>query len=220
MRKKVDESAIDSYREKDEEYQNLIDRINMAYGSDPLLTKDALKEMVSNTEREIKYGKPREDDMILDEAGKPIMDKYDLYKNITMFIFIAALGLLNISNIGMYAFGTVFFIAGYCVGFSVPMAGVIFLFSHGITGLCIMTVSTIGKIFENPIMQDNPQNIYIYLGACILIALFATLTTVKKNLKLFSPGKEPKISTITGMYMVYFILIALLPKLLPFIYNL
>ena len=218
------QSSIHQYPEADIEYQELLERLNKAYKKDHILVKDSLREMIASTEREIRFPNKKgyydDEDMYNSPDGQPVMNKYEIYRCITMLLFIAAIGLFNVKNIGMYFGGMVFFAAGLLIAFTTPAVGIIFLFSHGMTGLGLMTGALIGDILTSPIMQDNPQNIYIYFGICIMIALAGTLITIRKNLQLYPKGKAPSNPFIISFYMIYFILIAILPRILPFIYNL
>lgn len=210
---------VDKYMLDDKEYQSLVKKLEKRYEQDPVLVKDSLREMIRSIDREIKHGK-QEEYVSMDDGTQIPLTKEELYKYITMLIFIAAIGLLNIPGIGMYIFGFVFFAAGLNVGMFVPAFGIIFLFSHGMTGLGLMCSALIGDAINSPLMQDNPQNLYIYLGICILVGLFATLSAIKLNLGIMTKGKSPSVLTIAGAYMIMLLMVALFPKLMPFIYSL
>lgn len=85
-------------------------------------------------------------------------------ENLWMGIFIVIIALLGIvailKNDGegvMYYFGMIFFIAGYFVGIKVPAFGIIFLFSHGMTGLGIMLAA-----LSDTQMNDFPIDLKVF----------------------------------------------------------
>lgn len=107
-----------------------------------------------------------------------INDKKVSKKVLVGGLFAAYILLVGITNIGygmdyfmMYVFGTAFFLAGLFVGMYVPVFGIIFLFSHGCTGLGIMCLTKITQILSNPIMTDNPGNLknLLILGSGLII---------------------------------------------------
>ncbi len=222
MKNKDSLDYAESYMLEDKEYQTLVDKIEDRYAKNPILVKDSMKEMIHSIDRELKFGKKEEEpEYIQTDSGVQLpLTKEQLYKYITMLFFIAAIGLFNIKSIGMYIFGLIFFLAGFNIGLFVPGAGIIFLFSHGMTGLGMMCAGLVGDAINSPLMQDNPQNLYIYLGVCILIGLFATLSTIKYNLGIITNGKKPSLFMIVWAYIIMFLLVALFPKVMPFIYSL
>ncbi len=222
MKNKDSLDYAESYMLEDKEYQTLVDKIEDRYAKNPILVKDSMKEMIHSIDRELKFGKKEEEpEYIQTDSGVQLpLTKEQLYKYITMLFFIAAIGLFNIKSIGMYIFGLIFFLAGFNIGLFVPGAGIIFLFSHGMTGLGMMCAGLVGDAINSPLMQDNPQNLYIYLGVCILIGLFATLSTIKFNLGIITNGKKPSLFMIVWAYIIMFLLVALFPKVMPFIYSL
>ena len=137
-------------------------------------------------------------------------EKFDSFALIILFIIIALLGLFNLfSNElgGLYYGGLIFFIAGYLINLSAEHMTLIFLFSHGITGLCLMTVPIIYPIIDSPIMSDNPVGIYIWLGLIvftfILATIFAILYDFVEYFRLKNHAKLiPLIIYLIGIVMV------------------
>ncbi len=85
-------------------------------------------------------------------------------------------------NVGLYLFGTVFFFAGIFIGLYVPYFGLVFLFSHGISGLVMMESTFLGNIINSPQMSDNPIVMQALLGLNILILVVATVLVIIQNL--------------------------------------
>ena len=118
------------------------------------------------------------------------VSRKDIFKNMDwqtlsmaiVIIIILLIGLINIDVCLIYYGGLAFFFAGFFIGLYVKGFGLLFLLSHGCTGLFVATISIIESIFSNPLLSDNPINIYIYLGICLLILLFAIILTIFHNL--------------------------------------
>ena len=70
----------------------------------------------------------------------------------------------------MYVFGFIFFVAGMLVGTFVPGFGVIFLFSHGLTGLSLMIESLDIKDYTM-LLSDAPK-FYTTILTILIVGLF------------------------------------------------
>ena len=146
-------------------------------------------------------------------------DKFIAYFMLVSFA-ILCLGFFNISTIGIYFFGFVFFIAGLCVClFTGEKFGIIFLFSHGCTGLAVMIGSLLGvEFFNNPLFQDNPVNLIVYLvivglilfGAIVYTIYLALIGSNKNNYKVFIP---------LCFYGLSLLLIGIFPYIISLVYN-
>jgi hypothetical protein len=169
------------------------------------------------------YGEPEEEEtdwgLINNSNSKAIL--------IGSIIIILLVGLLplktgDVESIPFYYFGFIFFIAGFFIGTSIPGFGIIFLFSHGMTGLGLMTVPTLLNIINNPYMTDNPKNIYIYLGViCVLFAVAVIKTIIDSLNKLknisFSYKKTNKKNQ--AIIILLFTVGIVLVEVLPFIVD-
>ena len=131
---------------------------------------------------------------------------YDILFFCLLSIMIVLIGFLNFSNIGLFLFGFVFFITGLLIGFNEKIFGIIFLFSHGMTGLCIMETALLGDILNSPIFSDYPIKIYIYLGIIVFIfvisLIFSILYNLSDNLKKYKYLK----CIILFLYLIMFLL--------------
>lgn len=106
--------------------------------------------------------------------NKKIVLDISKYSHILLLIFVCfailVLGLFNIDQYVLYVGGFIFFVVGMLIGTFVPGFGIIFLFSHGLTGLYFMINSLSIKEYA-VILTDLPifYTIVIYI---IVIALF------------------------------------------------
>lgn len=169
------------------------------------------------------YGEPEEEEadwgLINNSNSKAIL--------IGSIIIILLVGLLplklgDIECIPFYYFGFIFFIAGFFIGTSIPGFGIIFLFSHGMVGLGLMTGPTLLNIINNPYMTDNPKNIYIYLGViCVLfaVAVIKTIIDSIKNLKNISnTSRYVKVKNQAIIILLFTVGIVMV-QIMPFIID-
>lgn len=122
----------------------------------------------------------------------------------------------NASSLMMYIFGVIFFLVGIFVGLEVTVFGLIFLFSHGGSGLAIMILSLFGmgdssdfnQIFNNPVFTDGgiPKNMLIYLCVLALVFISAIIYTIFHNL---SPTLKQNKKHMIRILLLYFIAILL-----------
>ena len=129
----------------------------------------------------------------------------------------------------MYLFGCLFFFAGLAVGFSVPGFGLIFLFTHGGTGLAVMICSLLGsfdsndsiieKIFNNPALTDGgmQNNMYMYLYLIGALFVTALVYTILYNLSPKLKENKIHIVVILAIFFVGILLVGLLPRIFGFI---
>lgn len=86
------------------------------------------------------------------------------------------------SMIPIYYFGLIFFFAGfYAGGYGPKVFGLIFLFSHGGTGLSLMIYSLCKDYFNNPRFTDAPY-FMTYVAIVAFIILLATAFVFVCNL--------------------------------------
>lgn len=128
-------------------------------------------------------------------------------------IFILVIGFINPQSFGMYLFGFVFFLAGNLVGYFVDKFGLIFLFSHGVTGICMMVASQIGSIISSPIMEDLPRVQYIYLVFNIVLFVAGVITVVLCNLSKTIRNRKETILIMMSIYAIAFLMVIIFPKI-------
>ena len=150
-------------------------KINDAYIKDNNFAKDIIKDYC-----DIFEGKNKNKRININ-LGKNV----ELLALICSCFMILLLGLFRINTFPMYFFGWIFFVAGMLVGMYVPVFGIIFLFSHGMTGFFLMLNFLDIKDYL-VYVSDSPTAV-IYLLIAVLIFLFvagiifAILHSFKKN---------------------------------------
>lgn len=99
-----------------------------------------------------------------------------------MHIIMGILGLTALENFLIFLFGFAFFAAGFAVGSSSDSQGgnLIFLFSHGLTGLIIMIGSVIGSSIE--LYLSNKLYLTLFLLG-VISCLFGIFNVVISCLK-------------------------------------
>lgn len=148
----------------------------------------------------------------------------DIFIMVSAFLIMALLGLFVVNkpevDVEMYYGGLIFFVAGVLIGLFVQYFGIIFLFSHGLTGLGIMVNSLCKDVFNSSLMSDNPRNLYIYLGIVFLILLSGFVTTILYNVsRKFKEIQHFKTLPIL-LFLVGLIGLVIFPYISNFIYHL
>ena len=160
--------------------------------------------------------------MISDKKNESIMKSFQKgLKEISFFpafivimvILTSLIGLFQIQNYGLYFFGEIFFFAGLGIGLFVPGFGLIFLVSHGGSGLSLMIGALMGDVLNSSIWTDNPVKLYFYLGVMIAILIVAVVFTIFHNLS-FSVRKNQKVFYIIAILLLIVLLMA---GILPYI---
>ena len=101
----------------------------------------------------------------------------------TFCILIFLLGIFS-PNPVFYFFGYIFFLAGYFSTFYAGNIGLVFLFSHGMTGLCFMEGSIIFNAFTHPLLSDGFNPIILYFIGSIIILILAIILCILIVLKV------------------------------------
>lgn len=145
----------------DNRFNLYLAQITDAFLRDPVGTKEVINRCMDN----VNYEKQKNSNMI----------NVDKYAHILLLIFVCigilALGLFNLEEFPMYAFGFVFFVAGMLVGTFVPGFGAIFLVSHGLTGLGLM-IGALNIEDYTTILSDTPK-FYGFILFILVVGLFA-----------------------------------------------
>jgi len=136
---------------------------------------------------------------------------------LSLIILLEGLLILTIDgNIYMYYFGFVFFMAGYFIGISEKGFGLIFLFSHSVTGMGLMIASML-NVFNNPLLTDLSTIEYCYL--IIALSLFIIATTYVIIYNLSWKIKEIKYSKYIPLviYIIGFLMVGLFNIIIKYI---
>lgn len=172
--------------------------------------------------------------MIIDHEVDYIISKYGTERKVdpkklkkfmfvTFVILCALLGLVNAFNsnidmdISLYYFGILFFLAGLFVGLSFKSFGLIFLFTHGGTGLGLMLIPIIKNLELKMYLTDNPTFLLIYLRIIIIAIILAIILTVLYNLNDRLKDNIKIYSLIFILYLIAITMVVFLPKLLPYL---
>ena len=101
-----------------------------------------------------------------------------------MFVIIGFISLilclLAKMEIGMLLFGFVFFLAGFFIGLFVPKFGLIFLLSHGLSGVFLIFADT--GVFSNPVLSDGFSYLSLMIYSGIILIVCGFITTFIYNL--------------------------------------
>lgn len=139
----------------DNRYKECLNKIDKYFKSNPDITINELEKTIYN----IEYNVLTKDSNV---TSKKILDVDIVWiYRVAFVIIVLAIGLVDIINNsfdGTYYFGASFFLAGLFIGLSTKGVGLIFLLSHGGTGLGIMLVPTILNILKSPLMSDLANN--------------------------------------------------------------
>ncbi len=189
------------------EFDSEIEKLRVLYNEKPTETINEINKAIIN---------------LKNETNEDVPEKKYSRRAVISGLFAVCIFLISITNINygseqfmMYFFGTVFFLAGLFVGLNVPVFGIIFLFSHGGTGLGIMCFTKINKILQSPIMTDNPTNLQNLLVLGVGLIVIGIISTIFYNVSKKIRDKKYSLIIILAMFAIGIAII----QLLPMIYN-
>lgn len=132
---------------------------------------------------------------VLDHNNKDVLDKLGIYKDKDIFCLVMVYALIivfslfvlvpqYVENLGLFFFGFVFFVAGMQIGLGKDMKGfgLIFVFSHGGTGLGILLASLLMRRIDMNVLTDLSGNMKAYAFFTIALMIFSFLAIVIYNL--------------------------------------
>lgn len=189
------------------EFDSQIEKLRVLYNEKPTETINEINKAIIN---------------LKNETNEDVPEKKYSRRAVISGLFAVCIFLISITNINygseqfmMYFFGTVFFLAGLFVGLNVPVFGIIFLFSHGGTGLGIMCFTKINKILQSPIMTDNPTNLQNLLVLGVGLIVIGIISTIFYNVSKKIRDKKYSLLIILALFAIGIAII----QLLPMIYN-
>ena len=189
------------------EFDSEIEKLRVIYNEKPTETINEINKAIIN---------------LKNETNEDIPEKKYSRRAVISGLFAVCIFLISITNINygseqfmMYFFGTVFFLAGLFISLNVPVFGIIFLFSHGGTGLGIMCFTKINKILQSPIMTDNPTNLQNLLVLGVGLIVIGIISTIFYNVSKKIRDKKYSLLIILAMFAIGIAII----QLLPMIYN-
>lgn len=174
------------------------------YSTNPKSVSNA----VAKTVKELKKQKEGIKDIDIDVLSKVV------FAVVLFIIGIVRTALFGFEEdfVSLYICGMIFFIAGFFIGCYVKGIGIVFLFSHGMTGLGIMVGASILSLESlNPILSDLPHNLEIYFIVTALVLVVATITTIIHNLSDNFKANKMHIIYIMIMYAVGIGMLELFP---------
>ena len=197
----------------DNRYKECLNKIDKYYKSNHDITTNELEKTIYN----IEYNVLTKNSSI---GPKKILDIDIVWiYRVAFVIIVLAIGLVDILNNsfdGTYYFGAIFYLAGLFIGLNIKGVGLIFLLSHGGTGIGIMLVPTIINILKSPLMSDLANNNIMSILVIAFIAIvLAILMTVFYNLSDQFKNKNYSLPVILLLYMIGIVII----KIIPIIYN-
>lgn len=197
----------------DNRYKECLNKIDKYYKSNPDITTNELEKTIYN----IEYNVLTKNSNI---GPKKILDVDIVWiYRVAFVIIVLAIGLVDILNNsfdGTYYFGAIFYLAGLFIGLNIKGVGLIFLLSHGGTGIGIMLVPTIINILKSPLMSDLANNNIMSILVIAFIAIVvAILMTVFYNLSDQFKNKNYSLPVILLLFMIGIVII----KIIPIIYN-
>lgn len=187
------------------------EELEKLYGKNKELTEKEFNDFIKNLKRETNT-----DQDFLDKIG--IHTNKDIFYLVIIYIAIALFGCLMlipnyIEMLGVYLFGLVFFIAGIQIGFGKDTKGfgLIFVFSHGCSGLGIMLYSLLFERYSFLALSDltNNKRLYIYFTVAVLV--IALLSMVIYNLSDKLKIKYYNKILVLLLFAVVIFLVGMLP---------
>ena len=121
------------------------------------------------------------------------------------------IGLFNIKGCGAYYGGLIFFMAGVFIGLYVPYFGIVFLFSHGLVGLCMMIFGLCGNIFNILLTGDVNVSAYVIIAIAILVFITAFISVVLYNISNTFSSKMYAKNIIFLIYIIGLLIAGILP---------
>ena len=136
-----------------------------------------------------------------------------------LIIILLLLGLFSIStnseSMIMYYFGMVFFLAGFFIGTSQESKMVIiFLFSHGGTGIALMLGSLLYPIFDSPLLSDMPTKLIIVLIIILGLVLIAFILETIFNIAERFDTHKAYVPFLLGIFTTAVFIATFIPRLI------
>ena len=159
-----------------------------------------------------------------DNSNNNILDRLGISKNkdifflVLIYTLILIFGLIvfipyHINNIAVFFFGFVFFVAGMQIGLGTETKGfgLIFVFSHGGTGLGCIYTSLLMDRFNPDILTDLSSNMKIYLIATISLTIISFLAMTIYNLSDIISWRKMSKVVILLLFALSIFLVGMLP---------
>lgn len=138
-----------------------------------------------------------------------------IFKIVFAFIILLAglMGLINKSFDGIYYAGAIFFLSGIFVTLNDEKFNLIFLFSHGLTGLCLMLYVTVYMILKSPALTNSANSIMMYLIISIAMIIAGFISIVLYNLNYKFIDYKYSLPIILSLFLIGILMIKFLPTI-------
>lgn len=123
------------------------------------------------------------------------------------------MGLIDKSFDGTYYAGAIFFLSGIFITLNDDNFNLIFLFSHGFTGLCLMLYVTVYMILKSPALTDSANNITMYLIISIAMIITGFISTILYNLNYKVRDYKYSLPIILLLFLIGILMIKFLPTI-------
>lgn len=193
---------------EDLEFNNKINTLKHFYKKNPKATMNLLNKIV-NDESLYETENNNSKSTIINVINDIGLKKFLYIFLISCYVI---LGLIDFNF--LYFFGIVFFLAGYFVTINGKGAGIVFLFSHGLTGYGIMIYSIISNEFYRHFFEDMSHAGMIYLIILAILAVIGLFILIFYSLSK-TLRKNQNIPLIS---FTLFLMVLCMIKILPFIY--
>ena len=192
------------------------EQIEKIYEKNPNYVVDELNKMIKKSETEKYKEKSFLDKLFPDKDKELVLSVFLMILMVPICLFT----LNNIQTLPIYFFGLAFFLAGLNVGFSTKGFGLIFLFSHGGVGMCIMLGALLSNVMTSGLFTDGGHNLMIYLAINLIIIIIGFLAVVVYNLSDYLKSIRYMKSYILLIFLFGLIMAGLFPYIINFIYRL
>lgn len=193
-----------------ERYDKYIEELNECYNKDETKTLAGMKDALNRINNDINFE---------GELKAKLLNNLDkVFVGILCLLIILA-GLLNVQGYMMYFFGLLFFFAGIFIGLFGKVFGIVFLFTHGLTGFVIMINSMLAKgneffnidiILKNPLLRDGQSFLKTYLLIILVVIIIAFISVILYNTLNTVKNKKYSIVIPFALFFIALIMVYLI----------
>lgn len=180
------------------------------------LVDKRFNSFIQDLKNEIDYTENNNNKNILDRLG--ISKNKDIFYLVLVYTLIIIFGLIvlipyHINNLAIFFFGFVFFVAGMQIGLGKETKGfgLIFVFSHGGTGLGCIYTSLLMDRFNPDVLTDLSSNMKVYLIATIALTIISFLSMTIYNLSDIISWRKMSKVVILLLFALSIFLVGMLP---------
>ena len=196
-----------------ERYDKYIEELNECYNKDEVKTLAGMKDALNRINNDINFA---------GELKAKLLNNLDKVFVGILCLLIILTGLLNVQGYMMYFFGLLFFFAGIFIGLFVKVFGIVFLFTHGLTGFVVMINSMLAKgneffnidiILKNPLLRDGQSFLKTYLLIILVVIILAFISVILYNTLSIIKNKKYSIVIPFALFLIALLMIYLINPL-------